>query len=220
MMAIIGVLVALLLPAVQAARESARRTGCLNNLKQISLASINLHDVSGTLPLSPSADNRNQDDAGRRSWVVSILPYVEAQAIHDEMDFAIQGNRGVNLRLIQQYLASVLCPSDSEAAVPHVTELSRAVWTGTGDQDVALISYAGNSGDHRHSTGVGAPSPPYLAWANDAYDANSLGGVIGRWNYSASFREVTDGTSYTFAQLPIWLLGVARLVFWLRPHAA
>ncbi len=196
--AIIGVLVALLLPAIQAAREAARRSTCQNNLKQMSLAAVNYHGVHKTLPRSPSADNRSQEDAGRRSWTVYILPFMEGQNIFDRMDFSVQGNKGVNLELIKENLSNGLCPSDPEAATPAVTELSLAYWTGTGDQEVGLISYAANSGDHRNLTGVGAPTPPYMQWANGAYDEGSMRGVIGRWDYSTSFREVTDGTSHTY----------------------
>lgn len=70
-----------------------------------------------------------------------------------------------------------------------------------------LISYAANSGDHRNSTGIGAPTPPYWHWANDAYDAASMRGVIGHWDYSASIREITDGTSNTYLYgeiIPSW----------------
>jgi len=205
--AIIGVLVALLLPAVQAAREAARRSTCQNRLRQLSLAAVNYHDVHERLPLSPSADNRVQDDAGRRCWIVSLLPYMEGQTMHDQMDFTIQGNKGVNLELIKGNLPEVLCPSDEEATTPLVTELSTNFWTKSGDQEVGLTSYAANSGDHRNATGVGHPSTSFPPWANDGYDAETLRGVIGRWNYSASFREITDGTSntYLFGEIvPSW----------------
>jgi prepilin-type N-terminal cleavage/methylation domain-containing protein/prepilin-type processing-associated H-X9-DG protein len=205
--AIIGVLVALLLPAVQAAREAARRSQCQNNLKQISLASVIYHDSYKILPYSPSADNRNQANAQRRSWVIAILPFIEETAIYDRMDMDIQGNQGINLELIRENLSGVLCPSDDEAMIPAVTELSLAGWTGTGDQEVALISYAANSGDHRNRTGVGAATPPYMYWANDAYDANSTRGVISRFAWSASYREIADGTSHTFLYgeiVPSW----------------
>src|SRR5262245_28730255 len=77
--AIIGVLVALLLPAVQAAREASRRTKCQNNLKQIGLAAHNFHDVSGEMPRSiwPSTG---------LSWHVYILPYIEQQALFNQFD--------------------------------------------------------------------------------------------------------------------------------------
>src|SRR5688500_11681391 len=68
--AIIGVLVALLLPAVQAAREAARRTQCSNNLKQMSLASLNVEDTYKGLPPHRTADNWP-------TWAAMILPYVE-----------------------------------------------------------------------------------------------------------------------------------------------
>ena len=66
-------LIALLLPAVQAAREAARRAQCVNNLKQIGLAMHNYNSAVGTLP-----PGKNGDAWG--TWLVAILPYVEQQA--------------------------------------------------------------------------------------------------------------------------------------------
>lgn len=83
--AIIGTLVSLLLPAVQAARESARRTQCGNNLKQVALASHNFHDANGkfppgmlvTKPLMPGMNLGNDSGIG---CIASLLPYVEQNA--------------------------------------------------------------------------------------------------------------------------------------------
>ena len=74
--AIIGVLVALLLPAVQAAREAARRSECSNNLKQIGLAVQNHHDTYMVLPALSNGP-------GRASFWVSIFPYAEQQNAYD-----------------------------------------------------------------------------------------------------------------------------------------
>jgi prepilin-type processing-associated H-X9-DG protein len=84
--AIIGVLVALLLPAVQAAREAARRTQCLNNLKQLGLAAHNFHDArkhfpsssQGKVPVEP-AMSTGQNGSG----LYQMLPYMEEQALFD-----------------------------------------------------------------------------------------------------------------------------------------
>lgn len=96
--AIIGVLVSLLLPAVQAAREAARRTQCSNNLKQLGLAMHHYHDVYQVLPTAgfrwtgglvagrclaedgPSADSTSH----AQSWVVGILPFMEQQPLRDQ----------------------------------------------------------------------------------------------------------------------------------------
>ena len=79
-----GVLVALLLPAVQAAREAARRSQCTNNLKQIVLALHNYHDVYKCFPSAVLTD-----ESGRpiRSWRVAILPFMEQQALYKQYDF-------------------------------------------------------------------------------------------------------------------------------------
>jgi prepilin-type N-terminal cleavage/methylation domain-containing protein/prepilin-type processing-associated H-X9-DG protein len=87
--AIIGVLIALLLPAVQAARESARRSTCVNNLKQIGAALSNYESVYQVFP--PGARWGRHAPEGKRkrhgSVLVHILPYIEQQALFDAFDF-------------------------------------------------------------------------------------------------------------------------------------
>jgi prepilin-type processing-associated H-X9-DG protein len=82
-MAIIGALVGLLLPAVQAARESGRRMTCQNNLKQMGIALHNYHSTYEVFPLGvASAAGGNYDDDGF-GWAVSLLPHLEEQALFD-----------------------------------------------------------------------------------------------------------------------------------------
>jgi prepilin-type N-terminal cleavage/methylation domain-containing protein len=124
--AIIGVLVGLLLPAVQSAREAARRSSCSNNLKQIGLAVQNFHDTrnmfpegrrrsdrtSGT-PLGNSAAPWNSMNIG---WMARILPYMEETALYDLIDFdqnpgwgGVNNNNGIAQR---SKVAPYRCPSD------------------------------------------------------------------------------------------------------------
>ncbi|MGL4943393.1 MAG: DUF1559 domain-containing protein [Thermoguttaceae bacterium] len=85
--AIIGVLVGLLLPAVQAAREAASRMQCANNLKQIGIALHNYHDIHNSLPAG-------WNDLGF-CWNGAILPYIEKTSIYDNIVFAETGDKTV-----------------------------------------------------------------------------------------------------------------------------
>ncbi len=92
--AIIGILIGMLLPAVQQVREAARRTTCLNNLKQIGLAVHNYHDTFGEFPANdgvPEGESRI-----RSSWLFKILPQMEQGSaydlmIRDDTDFSDNG---------------------------------------------------------------------------------------------------------------------------------
>ncbi|EMI44841.1 DUF1559 domain-containing protein [Rhodopirellula sp. SWK7] len=102
--AIIGVLVGLLLPAVQAAREAARRLQCSNNLKQIALGFHNYHSAYRQLP-------RQQDPVNRHTWAVGILPFIEQGAIYERYDFDVAWNAVENREIIQTNISTYLCPT-------------------------------------------------------------------------------------------------------------
>src|SRR5262245_1460172 len=77
---------ALLLPAVQKAREAARRTQSQNNLKQIGLAMYNYHD---TLAMFPPSGIYGEDGTAYHSWQTMILPYIEQQTLYNQIDFNV-----------------------------------------------------------------------------------------------------------------------------------
>ena len=87
--AIMGTMVALLLPGIQAARESARRTSCLNNLKQIGIAIANHQSAKEVYPPGAIWDRWPPPEKRRRhgSMLVHLLPYIEHQALYDAFDF-------------------------------------------------------------------------------------------------------------------------------------
>jgi prepilin-type N-terminal cleavage/methylation domain-containing protein len=109
--AIIGILVGLLLPAVQAAREAARRSQCVNNMKQLALAFHNYHDVYNNFPAY------QYPVTGTNSWeghgaLTMILPYVEQTTIYSKIDFTRRWDDGVHLPYRQTKVKAFVCPSD------------------------------------------------------------------------------------------------------------
>jgi prepilin-type processing-associated H-X9-DG protein len=106
--ATIGVLVALLLPAVQAAREAARRSQSVNNLKQIGLAMHNYHDVYKTFP---ARANFGKEGKPLLSWRVHILPYIEQQGLYREFHLDEPWNSEHNKKLIPRMPAIYQNPS-------------------------------------------------------------------------------------------------------------
>src|SRR5262245_43256202 len=91
---ILAVLIALLLPAVQAARESARRIPCVNNLKQLTLAMHGYHDLHGTFP--PGRVRSQVNGLGLVfSCFAQILPLIEQKPCYDSINFSLNADRAV-----------------------------------------------------------------------------------------------------------------------------
>jgi type II secretory pathway pseudopilin PulG len=106
------VLIALLLPAVNAARQAARQAQCSNNLKQINLALINYSVQYGSLPPAYIAD---EDGTPMHSWRVLVLPFLD-QSIYDQYDFDEPWDGPNNSQLADQMPACYQCPSHSTGA--------------------------------------------------------------------------------------------------------
>ncbi len=103
-----GVLVALLLPAVQAAREAARRAQCVNNLKQMGLALHNYHSTNNKFPRAASVD---KDGKPLLSWRVAVLPYIEQNALYQKFHLDEAWDSPHNKALLQEMPAVFACPS-------------------------------------------------------------------------------------------------------------
>jgi type II secretory pathway pseudopilin PulG len=88
--AVIALLIGLLLPAVQRARESANRTRCANNLRQVALAAHQFHDANGTLPPYFGTYPTPESLSIKGSWFCHLLPFVEETAFYDEVMADIQ----------------------------------------------------------------------------------------------------------------------------------
>jgi prepilin-type N-terminal cleavage/methylation domain-containing protein/prepilin-type processing-associated H-X9-DG protein len=152
---IIGVLIALLLPAVQSARESARRTQCVNNLKQLGLA---VQSYIGSANVLPSQTLDNVVPPGGiggklqwfTSWTASILPNIEQQPLFSAINFSAPMLEyaapiyGANTTVGLTSISTLLCPSESLSKSPSFA-ISAASPTGYAGQ-FAVSNYAGNYG--------------------------------------------------------------------------
>ncbi len=181
--AIIAMLVSLLLPAVQQAREAARRSLCSNNVRQFTLALINYETAQGEMPPPGYAGiNRTPTIAlgdfvpnfGRQiSWIVLTLPYMEEQNLFDQFDLASGGPSVFEQKNnpAGQQPSSMLCPSDS--ALGRFCQ-------GSITQDVPIAK--GN----------------YAAWVSPFHVdlQGPFPGALGGWGLK--IKKVTDGLSSTF----------------------
>jgi prepilin-type N-terminal cleavage/methylation domain-containing protein len=149
---ITGILIAMLLPAVQMVRESGRRTVCSNNVRQLALGLMNFESSHGQLPMGlRSFEGLGGGGSGSAatqyygmSWITRILPFIEQNAMWENAveDYGynpipFRGHRGM-----QTVLSSVVCPSD-----PATSELQ---WTHEG-RLVALTDYLGVHGKNFQS---------------------------------------------------------------------
>ena len=171
-LAILGTLAALLLPAVQKVREMANRTQCAAKLKQIGLALHNYHTVHDSLPIGFYL-NANNSRSPSLGWTAKVLPYLERDSLAGEIEqafetdpnpFAFFGDQD-QLQILRMVVADFTCPSDPRGAL--AAELGGGVQAG-------LTSYLGVSG----------------------VNAFSLDGVLFMDGQTA-MAQITDGTSNT-----------------------
>ena len=185
-LAVIGILLALLLPAVQQARGAARATMCRNNLKQLGLALHNYHDVCGMFPARQGGSGTLFDGGHRfrMSGFVALLPYYEQQALYQQIMEA-QDRPWLDTSWWNQKLAILMCPADAGDRPP------------AGDGPRGLTSYAFCGGDTYLASTV-SPSErtdPVLAARNLPMPNR---GIFGRGSCTR-IRDITDGTSNTIA---------------------
>lgn len=117
---IIGILIALLLPAVQAAREAARRSQCSNNLKQLGLALQCYHDANNTFPYSWFVD---LSTLNAQVWATRLLPFIEQGPLYDRYDNrfgAFTVTSPSNVAVISTPLEVFVCPSGPGSAKDRV----------------------------------------------------------------------------------------------------
>jgi prepilin-type N-terminal cleavage/methylation domain-containing protein/prepilin-type processing-associated H-X9-DG protein len=113
--AVIGVLIGLLLPAIQAAREAARRMSCCNNLHQIGVGMHYYHDANRHFPPGAiemrSLTSLSRFKARQIAWSALLLPYVEQKGVYSTLDITKPFDHGVNAAGAANVLSLYLCPS-------------------------------------------------------------------------------------------------------------
>ncbi|MEM7454075.1 MAG: DUF1559 domain-containing protein [Planctomycetota bacterium] len=112
--AIIGILIGMLLPAVQQVREAARRINCANNMRQLGLAVMNYESAFQHFPSGVVDSDDDLTDA-LHSGLVYLLPNIEQNNVYEQYDFNSDWKTGTNLTLTQVKIETFLCPSNTSA---------------------------------------------------------------------------------------------------------
>jgi len=195
--AIIGILIALLLPAVQSARESARRAHCTNNLKQIGLAVLEYLEAKKCFPPGGITEGPCCGTKSRVSWTISILPFLDQQALYNRYDMDAYNEDPENAFVRESLLSVYVCPSELEAR-----ELDRPESGPGRNLQYRRGSYRGNEGRSIQGGGV-------YAWDGPTGAANSMskhqpGGwrgpliTVGHMEFDVVFDgEIRDGLTNT-----------------------
>ncbi|MCA9051199.1 MAG: DUF1559 domain-containing protein, partial [Planctomycetaceae bacterium] len=143
--AIIAILIALLLPAVQQAREAARRTQCKNNLKQIGLAFHNYHDTHRQFPLPAVIGLRlgaGLDIVQGSSWCTMLLPYIDQAPVYSIYDTNLSPYNPANANAVKTIINGFICSSVPRSDNTHTMQIP-------GGHDFG-IGISAHRGKYRH----------------------------------------------------------------------
>lgn len=210
--AIIGVLVGLLLPAVQAAREAARRTQCVNNLKQQGIAIHEFHDAKQKLPSSVRPFAANTVRAGAFTL---LLPHIERQDLWDLYDVNVTWSDVKNVNVSNKRIPTYECPSSPKhgGLLDQRPEDGASPWNGivaVGDYgaslgvspDLVTIAEATYPAYYPAVTGPPAQAvAPLNITGSNSYassQADPTNGFLPK-NTAIGFKDVTDGLTNTIA---------------------
>ena len=194
-MAVIGVLIALLLPAIQFAREAARRVNCANNLKQIGLAAIeyeqvqrryaNRHEVANVADYAHrNLGNPRADVVYEPSWLVAILPYLEEAALFDEWTIA-SGYRNTASKGSARHIAEVVATPVTTYYCP--SRRGPLAYGADGFPPTTKTDYALNGG------ASSAPDDFVVKWAGLAHSLTQQ-----KTANALRARHILDGLSKTY----------------------
>ena len=184
--AIIAMLVTLLLPAVQSAREAARRTQCINNLRQVGLALVTMHDSVNKLPCSRYLNQHP-------SWFAIILPYVEGQSEYDLWHLDKTYYHRDNKQARETVVPSFRCASRSSNDLTMEGNSD-----GPANTLGAMGDYVGNAGNNnnRGDRNYWRPGANGTIVTADSFDDATQ--WTGMWDSNITFRKIPDGLSKTF----------------------
>lgn len=197
--AIIATLIGLLLPAVQTAREAARRMACANNLRQLGLGIQAHHDAKRRIPRG-----RSSNDLASHTWVVHILPFIEQAQIHAAFVAPMTGvtrQDGVNdpssaafraTGAMQTVISTMFCPSSArDTRVTRTSSIASGLLCGDYAATLGPRWYQTSGGSPPQNLGSTSDGPfPLLMWtvSRDRLKNPFLG---------LRFRDISDGLSQT-----------------------
>lgn len=181
---LIALVMTLLLPAIERARQDVRQVQCRNNLKQLGLALHNYHDVFQTFPPGWVSKEGAPGAGARIGWSTFLLPYMDQAPLYNQINFngPPHDKDGKPLPLFQTLLAGYRCPTDP---APDLNPLRG---------EYATSNYSGNFGDVPARL-----SPLGLGdfWPGGVVAPMRSRGIFAR-NSSVRIAHITDGTSNTF----------------------
>ena len=206
--AIIGILIGMLLPAVQQVREAARRVQCANKLRQIGLGTHSFESAHSRFPVNQVSHGESRGFGGHYSWLVPVLPFIELENLHSQFDLSVNNGDGSDrFRMSDDHPNAVaastevplfLCPSDSPSG-------DNTVWLGSANP--ASCNYAGNIGWPSFASGFEGERPLIPSSDPDDPPKGRFNGIIALenpttpvpWhgNSMSSFAQILDGASNT-----------------------